>query len=88
LAHFSRWQNTNDSAFPATYPADAMNQGLYCHVCGDSIGVYEPLIALADGHAHETSRAAHDHPDGLPTPCYHRACFERLQRTDLKHTAA
>ena len=57
-----------------------MSDPVRCHHCGDVIGVYEPLVTLADGHPRETSRALElvtpeHHVDGA---CYHRACFERL----------
>lgn len=60
---------------------------LRCEHCGEPIGVYEPLIALVDGTAHETSRAAFARCDGLPTVCYHLACFERLQSGDTRLSA-
>jgi hypothetical protein len=43
-----------------------MNWWPRCRHCGEPIGVYEPLIALVEGRAHETSRAAghrSDDPD-------------------------
>ncbi len=51
-----------------------------CQQCGDVIGVYEPLVMLADGHPRETSRALElgnpEHrTDGV---CYHSSCYERL----------
>ena len=46
-----------------------------CHHCGDVIGVYEPLITLVDGRAHETSRALEPDTAGLVGDCYHRACI-------------
>lgn len=45
-----------------------------CCLCGQVIGVYEPLIALCDGKALESSRAATR--DGEPRGAlYHRACY-------------
>lgn len=53
-----------------------MKDQLRCQHCGDLIGVYEPLIRIADGHPHETSRAAHAQPGETAGPCYHRACYQ------------
>lgn len=55
-----------------------MSDSVSCHLCGDTIGVYEPLVTVVDGQAHESSRAAGDVPGGLSGACFHRACFERL----------
>ena len=41
-----------------------MSELLCCHRCGEPIGVYEPLITLVEGSAHETSRAAEPHLGG------------------------
>jgi hypothetical protein len=46
-----------------------------CVRCSDVIGVYEPLVHVVDGQAHETSRAAEHakwHPAGV---CYHAECY-------------
>ncbi|MGD0455392.1 MAG: hypothetical protein ABSB69_17535 [Solirubrobacteraceae bacterium] len=51
---------------------------LRCRHCGDVIGVYEPLVALAEGRVCETSLAATADcvdPDAI---CYHRACYVLL----------
>ena len=57
-----------------------MSDPVRCHHCGDVIGVYEPLVTLADGQPRETSRAldpsAGDSRAGGAH--YHRACYERL----------
>ncbi|HMD52753.1 MAG TPA: hypothetical protein VKG62_08550 [Solirubrobacteraceae bacterium] len=46
-----------------------------CELCGEVIGVYEPLIAVGEGDARETSRAAEPNlQEGVE--CFHRACFE------------
>lgn len=50
-----------------------------CRHCGDRIGVYEPLVALTDGQARETSRAADPQAAAGAALCYHRECFERLR---------
>jgi len=48
---------------------------LRCGLCEDVIGVYEPLITLANGQPHMTSRAAEAHVGAYGEPCFHRACF-------------
>jgi hypothetical protein len=51
-----------------------MNSLLTCDECGDVIGVYEPLVLVADDGARETSRAAC--PDVADSgEHYHRACY-------------
>jgi hypothetical protein len=50
-----------------------------CSHCEEPIGVYEPLITLADGHPRETSRAAEPHFVSHGVRCYHRNCFESIQ---------
>jgi hypothetical protein len=52
-----------------------MRDELRCRHCGDLIGVYEPLIMLADGRAQETSRLAHPHPLSAAELCFHRGCY-------------
>ena len=52
-----------------------------CRQCGDLIGVYEPLIVLADGHPRETSRAAYPNA-GDSVQCFHRHCYEELSKPD------
>jgi hypothetical protein len=42
------------------------------------MGIYEPLIRLLDGRAHETSRALEPNVAEQAGDCYHRACYERL----------
>jgi hypothetical protein len=52
---------------------------LRCAGCGGVIGVYEPLVHVAGGIAHRTSRAAD--PDlawSQTEACYHAACHEAL----------
>ena len=58
-----------------------MRDQIRCRQCGDLIGVYEPLILLADGHPQETSRAAHPNP-GDASQLFHRQCYEELPGTD------
>lgn len=48
---------------------------LRCHHCDDVIGVYEPMVVLADGQTRNTSRAA-EQDTGRPVgECYHHACY-------------
>jgi len=58
-----------------------VNDPLRCAHCGDVIGVYEPLIALAAGRARETSLAVEAVRENCTADCYHRACYE-----DYRHT--
>jgi hypothetical protein len=51
-----------------------MNRLLTCDECGDVIGVYEPMVLVAEGTASETSRAAHPGM-GESGEHYHRACY-------------
>jgi hypothetical protein len=51
---------------------------LCCDRCGEVIGVYEPLIRVLDGHAHESSRALDPGASERDGEHYHRACYERL----------
>lgn len=48
-----------------------------CIDCQETIGVYEPLVVLADDEARETSRAAEPRALEPGVRCYHRSCFER-----------
>lgn len=61
-----------------------------CHHCGDTIGVYEPLIVLGDGFARETSRAAEPGAASAEGARYHRACWERRheQSADAESSSA
>lgn len=54
-----------------------MDERLLCKGCGDVIGVYEPLVALKDGHPHETSRINERIGPASGIECYHRDCFAR-----------
>lgn len=47
-----------------------------CAHCGEVIGVYEPLVALARGRARETSVAAEAVSANCDADCFHRACYE------------
>jgi hypothetical protein len=55
-----------------------MSQLLRCELCGEVIGVYEPLVRLLDGRAHESSRALEPVSSDRGGGHYHRACYERL----------
>jgi hypothetical protein len=58
-----------------------MNDAPRCHRCRDVIGVYEPMILLADGAARETSRAAE--PDAATRgDSYHGSCYAELVDAD------
>jgi hypothetical protein len=50
-----------------------------CALCGEVIGVYEPLVRLCEGQAHEGSRALEPQAIGRDSERYHRACFQRLK---------
>jgi hypothetical protein len=59
-----------------------MDRTLRCHHCQDVIGVYEPMIVLADGQARGTSRAA-EQDNGPPVgECYHHACYTQVHGQD------
>lgn len=60
-----------------------MSERLYCAHCGDVIGVYEPLVALADGRARETSVAAETLSADSAAACYHRACYDAYGCQDV-----
>ncbi len=46
-----------------------------CELCGEVIGVYEPLIAIRDGQARETARSAEPEVADSASSCYHRTCY-------------
>ena len=48
---------------------------LTCDQCGNVIGVYEPIVVIADGEVHETSRAAVPELASVPGLRYHRECY-------------
>lgn len=56
-----------------------------CHHCGDVIGVYEPLVMVVDGLAHQSSRASELEREspGRVGNCYHSACYQRLDEERL-----
>jgi hypothetical protein len=47
----------------------------WCSHCGDIIGVYEPLIMMAESGQHETSVAAELHLFPTNDDCYHHSCY-------------
>jgi hypothetical protein len=65
-----------------------MSNSVNCQLCGETIGVYEPLITCIDGHAHETSRAAGNNLGELSSPSFHRLCFERQQTEESPNASA
>jgi hypothetical protein len=48
---------------------------LRCHLCGDVIGAYEPLVALVAGKPRTTVRRAVLDGELETRECYHDACF-------------
>jgi hypothetical protein len=48
---------------------------LRCHLCGDLIGAYEPVIVQANDAVRETSRAAEPGLSPLEARLYHRECY-------------
>jgi hypothetical protein len=52
-----------------------MEKPMRCLHCGDIIGVYEPLVALSEGRALETSLAAGTVSSERDASCYHRHCY-------------
>ena len=49
-----------------------MDEAVTCRHCGDVIGVYEPMIVVAEAQARTTSRLRE--PDA-PGDRYHHACY-------------
>jgi len=48
---------------------------IFCHHCGEVIGVYEPAVVVNDGVARETSRAAEPYIVAETVERYHRSCY-------------
>ena len=48
---------------------------LRCQRCGQAIGVYEPLVTLADGQVETSSRAREPQAGAYGGASYHAACF-------------
>ena len=57
----------------------AVRERMACHRCKDVIGVYEPMVVLADGRVRETSLAREPGVRASDHECYHRACFDEMQ---------
>jgi hypothetical protein len=57
-----------------------------CPVCGDVIGVYEPLIKIVDRVGYATSLAAESISDG--DVVVHRSCAGSLPDWQLEHSGA
>jgi hypothetical protein len=48
-----------------------------CALCGEVIGVYEPMVVVVDGQVRETSQAAEDAAaEAVAAVRYHRACYQ------------
>jgi hypothetical protein len=58
-----------------------VTEPLHCAHCGDVIGVYEPLIALARDRARETSVAAEAVPADSNADYYHRVCYDAYRHS-------
>lgn len=54
--------------------AHAAREGRRCRVCGDAIGVYEPVVVCDDASPRTTSLAAEPTLDAGAS-FYHRLCF-------------
>jgi hypothetical protein len=59
-----------------------MNRPLRCQHCNDVIGMYEPMIVLADGDVRESSRTAEKDSPLAMGACYHRACYVEASDQD------
>lgn len=53
-----------------------------CRHCEEVIGVYEPLVVLADGRVRRTSRAAERDVGELVGEFYHDACYAQTHGED------
>jgi hypothetical protein len=51
-----------------------MKSQLRCHGCGETIGVYEPVVRLTRGLAVLSSLAREPGLVSTADPCYHRRC--------------
>jgi hypothetical protein len=51
-----------------------------CGVCGDVIGVYEPLVCVLEESVRHTSRAAEPLHRRPGERLYHRACYASLDQ--------
>jgi hypothetical protein len=55
---------------------DTIGARFHCRLCGEVIGVYEPLVAFTSSGSRTTSRAAEPELDPADT-YYHRLCYLR-----------
>jgi hypothetical protein len=53
-----------------------------CRGCGETIGVYEPLVAYDGNSARTTSRAAEPQLKGSAAAYYHRDCYAAAEEPD------
>jgi hypothetical protein len=55
-----------------------------CELCGDVIGVYEPLIYVHANGVHKSSRAADPNLEAAGSgSLYHAACYEPSSGVDM-----
>ncbi len=66
--------------------AEAANGRLACGVCGEPIGVYEPLIAIERGRARRSALAAEPQIATTSGECRHLECHERHSRAAARET--
>jgi hypothetical protein len=59
-------------------PESPVDDRLRCRLCGDVIGVYEPLVHVLDDAARHTSRAADPGLYRAGGAHYHVDCYDRL----------
>jgi hypothetical protein len=57
-------------------PFDALS--FSCQLCGEVIGVYEPLVVCQSSHSRTTSRAAEPDLCTQDGAHYHRACYSEF----------
>lgn len=56
-----------------------MARPMRCRQCGDVIGYYEPLVLVAQEHAHMTSAAAEPEIAEQHGVLFHHACYVEEQ---------
>jgi hypothetical protein len=47
-----------------------------CRSCGEAIGVYEPVVHVADSLVRRTSRGAEPEVCRGSGSCYHESCYD------------
>jgi hypothetical protein len=67
----------NDGAHIHATGAPDLRLRLRCSLCGEAIGVYEPLIAIERGRARQSSCAAEPEIGSAAGEFRHRECHER-----------